>query len=56
MDQAQQIIRIFVQLASGYLIGKGYMSEDSSLEIIGGVTSGLTVAWWAFWDWKRILK
>jgi hypothetical protein len=53
-DTIQQLIRIIMQVVSGMLVGKGIITEDLGVALIGGVLSLSQVAWWAFWQRTRL--
>jgi len=46
-DSIQQVLRIVLNAAGGVLIGKGYLTEEMSTTLIGGLLSIGSVAWWA---------
>lgn len=49
----QQVLRILLNAAGGVLIGKGYLTEETSTTLIGGLLSLGSVAWWFVWDRNR---
>ena len=49
----QQVLRILLNAAGGVLIGKGYLTEEMSTTLIGGLLSIGSVAWWAIWQRGR---
>ena len=49
----QQVLRIVLNAAGGVLIGKGYLTEEMSTTLIGGLLSIGSVAWWAIWQRGR---
>jgi len=52
-DIIQQVIRMGLQLAAGILVTKGYVNESGAEQLIGGLMSISSVAWWAVWNRKR---
>lgn len=52
-DTVQQVVRIVLNAVGGILIGKGYLSEEMSTTLTGGLLSLGSVAWWFFWDRHR---
>jgi hypothetical protein len=52
-DTVQQVLRIVLNAAGAFLIGKGYLTEEMSVTLIGGVLSIGSVLWWALWEKKR---
>lgn len=53
-DSIQQVLRILLNAAGGVLIGKGYLTEETSTALIGGVLSVGSVIWWFIWDRGRV--
>ena len=52
-DQVQQYVRIIVYGASGFMAGRGWISEGES-ELIGGVVLAVcTLAWTVYWNKHR---
>jgi len=49
----QQVLRILLNAAGGVLIGKGYLTAETSTTLIGGLLSIGSVAWWFVWDRNR---
>ena len=41
-DSIQQVLRIVLNAAGGVLIGKGYLTEETSTTLIGGLLSAAT--------------
>lgn len=52
-DTVQQLVRIVMQVAAGYLIGRGLLSEEMATTLTGGVLSLANVAWWLLWERRR---
>jgi hypothetical protein len=52
-DTVQQVLRIVLNALGGILIGKGYLSEEMSVTLVGGILSIGSVLWWMFWDKNR---
>jgi hypothetical protein len=52
-DTIQQVLRIVLNALGGILIGKGYLSEEMSVTLVGGILSVGSVLWWMFWDRSR---
>ena len=52
-DTIQQLVRIIMQVVSGFLVGKGYMDADMGIALTGGVISLANVAWWVLWQRHR---
>lgn len=51
-DSIQQLIRILMQIFSGWLIGQGYLTEEMTVTLTGGVLSLANVVWWLLWNRK----
>lgn len=52
-DTLQQLIRIIMQIISGYLIARGVLDEANAVALSGAVLSLANIAWWAYWNRKR---
>lgn len=52
-DSIQQLIRIVLQLAAGYLVGQGVIAGELVETFIGGGMSLAAIAWWVIWERKR---
>lgn len=52
-DNVQQLIRIIMHIVAGALVQSGWISEDISVQLTGGVISLASVLWWVFWNKKR---
>lgn len=52
-DTVQQVLRIVLNAVGAFLIGKGYLTEEMSVTLIGGVLSIGSVLWWMFWQKGR---
>lgn len=52
-DTIQQVLRIVLNALGGIMIGKGYLTEEMSVTLIGGIMSIGSVLWWALWERKR---
>lgn len=53
-DSIQQFIRILLQFGAGALAGTGVITNEMGTTLVGAVMSLLGIAWWAFWDRKRV--
>ncbi len=52
-DTVQQLIRILLQLAAGWMLKEGLITEDMVTTFIASVVSLGGIAWWAFWERSR---
>ena len=52
-DTVQQIVRILMQLAAGFLVQRGLITEAMSTTLVGSAVSLLGIAWWVLWDRTR---
>ena len=52
-DSIQQVFRIVLNAGGAALVSKGYLTEDMSTALIGGLLSIGSVAWWFVWDRGR---
>ena len=52
-DSIQQVLRIVLNALGGVMMSKGYLTEEMSTTLIGGVLSLGSVAWWFFWEKNR---
>jgi uncharacterized membrane protein len=52
-DTIQQLLRILLQIAAGFLISAGYLNQEMAATASGAVLSLAGVLWWAFWNGKR---
>jgi hypothetical protein len=52
-DSIQQVLRILFNAAGGVLIGKGYLTEETSTTLIGALLSLGSVGWWFVWERNR---
>jgi hypothetical protein len=55
-NSIQQLIRIIMQIAAGYLISMGVMTEEIATAMTGGVVSLGMVVWWVFWERHRLAE
>ena len=55
-DSIQQVLRIVLNAAGGVLIGKGYLTEEMSTTLIGGLLSIGSVAWWVVFERNRLAQ
>lgn len=55
-DSIQQVLRIVLNAAGGVLIGKGYLTEDTSTTLVGGLLSIGSVVWWTFFERNRLAE
>jgi hypothetical protein len=53
-DTVQQFIRIVLQLAAGFMVQRGLLTEEMAVTATGAILSLAGVAWWAFWNKKRV--
>lgn len=51
-DSVQQFLRILLNAGGGILVSKGYLSEDMSTTLVGGLLSIGSVIWWFIWNRK----
>lgn len=49
-DTVQQLVRIVMQLVAGFLVQRGFITEDMSVTLVGAVVSLGGIAWWALWN------
>jgi hypothetical protein len=52
-DTIQQLVRIIMQVIAGFLVGKGYISQEMGVTLVGAIVSLGGIAWWAFWQRHR---
>lgn len=52
-DNAQQFVRIGLQVAAGALVQRGWLTEDMAATASGAILSLSGVVWWAVWNRKR---
>lgn len=52
-DTVQQLVRILLQLAAGWLLNQGIITEDHVTTIVGAGVSLGGVIWWILWDRNR---
>lgn len=52
-DSVQQVLRILLNAGGAYLVGKGVVTEEMSVTLVGGLLSVGSVLWWIFWEKKR---
>lgn len=52
-DSIQQVLRIVLNALGGVLIGKGYLTAETSTTLIGGLLSIGSVGWWFIWERNR---
>jgi hypothetical protein len=52
-DTVQQLVRIIMQIAAGFLVQRGLITEAMSTTLVGSVLSLGGIAWWMLWDRTR---
>jgi hypothetical protein len=52
-DTVQQLVRIILQLVAGWLLSRGWITEEMSTTLVGSLLSLAGIAWWAFWNTAR---
>ncbi len=52
-DTVQQLVRIIMQIAAGFLVQRGILTEEMSITLVGSGVSLIGVLWWALWDKTR---
>lgn len=52
-DTVQQLVRILMQLAAGFLVNQGLITSDMSTTLVGSVVSIGGILWWVLWDRNR---
>lgn len=52
-DTVQQLIRIILQIAAGWLLSLGYITEEMATTLVGSVLSLAGIVWWALWQRGR---
>lgn len=52
-DTVQQFVRILLQLAAGWLLSQGYLSEEMATTLVGSLLSVAGILWWAVWERNR---
>jgi hypothetical protein len=52
-DTVQQLVRIIMQIAAGFLVQRGLLTEEMALTLVGSGVSILGVLWWMLWDRTR---
>jgi hypothetical protein len=50
----QQAIRILLQFVAGILVSRGVMTADMAAQATGAILSLGGIAWWVYWNRKRI--
>lgn len=53
-DTVQQLLRILLQVGAGMLVSKGIITAEMGVTATGAILSLGGVAWWAFWQRKRV--
>jgi len=53
-NTVQQLLRILLQLGSGFLISKGVLTEEMAVTLTGGLISVASVIWWIVWNKKEV--
>lgn len=53
-DTVQQLLRMAFQFGGGLLVANGFLTEDMAAQATGALLSLAGVAWWAFWNKKRV--
>lgn len=53
-DSAQQLFRIGLQFGAGILVSRGVITADMAQQAVGAMLSLGGIAWWAFWQRKRL--
>jgi hypothetical protein len=54
-DTVQQVIRLAMQFAGGWLVSKGILTEELAAQLAGGILSVSAVLWWVFWEKNRVV-
>lgn len=52
-DSIQQLVRIVLQIAAGWLAGQGWITEDMETTLVGSAVSLAGILWWALWQRNR---
>jgi hypothetical protein len=52
-ESLQQVLRIILNAVGAFLVGKGYINEEMSVTLVGGLLSIGSVLWWVLWESKR---
>lgn len=52
-DTVQQLVRIILQLAAGWLLKEGIITEAMSTTLVGSLLSIGGIVWWALWERTR---
>ena len=52
-DTVQQLVRIILQIFAGWLMSKGWITEDMMTTLVGSGVSLLGVVWWIAWNGTR---
>ena len=54
-DTVQQFIRIVMQVVAGMLVSRGIITAEMGVTLSGAIVSLGGIAWWVFWDRKRVV-
>jgi len=52
-DTVQQLVRIIMQIAAGFLVQRGLITEDMAVTFTGSAVSLIGIIWWMVWTNKR---
>jgi hypothetical protein len=52
-DTVQQLVRIILQIAGGWLMSRGYITEEMATTLTGSLLSIGGVLWWIAWNGAR---
>lgn len=52
-DTVQQLLRIILQVAAGFVVGQGYLNAEMATTATGAIMSLAGVIWWAVWNNKK---
>ena len=53
-NTVQQMFRMLLLFASGFQVNSGYLTEEMSATLIGGLLSVGSVIWWMFWNKNNV--
>jgi hypothetical protein len=52
-DTVQQLVRIIMQIAAGWMLNKGWITADMVNTLVGALVSVGGIIWWAAWQRTR---
>jgi hypothetical protein len=52
-DTVQQLVRIVLQIAAGWLMSQGYITAEMETTLVGALVSIAGIVWWTLWERGR---